>query len=107
MERIAALNESRAAEVSPRGRTRYANETELARLFGMERYYRPASAHAHGLEYPMGMADIDWLDDASNPGTEVGMASANSDHVADIAEVAVDFVEAAVAELESYAATAS
>ena len=102
-QRLTTLSAQQSADKIPRQLAKFPGETELSRRYNLERFYRLASGHAHGLEYVVGMSELEFLpEESSNPGTRNVLTRANDEHLADAAEAVVALLTEAVADLEAY-----
>lgn len=78
----------------------YADATSLARAYGLERWFRRASAAAHGKEWVLGDAQIDERGDAG-PGVRQGLVSANDRLLLQLTSITLEILGEAIADLEA------
>lgn len=81
----------------------FEDTTSLMKTYGLERWFRLASAAAHGKEWALGAAKLEPSPDAAPPpGVSHGMVSLSDDVVLALTRVTIDAVERAVVDLEAY-----
>jgi len=80
----------------------FTDTTALMKAYRLERWFRLASAAAHGKEWVLAAADNERRLDTSAPGVAHGIFSARDDVLLALTVVAVDAVERAVVDFEAY-----
>jgi hypothetical protein len=108
-ERLVELEDARKATLDPVDPTvgipivGFTDDTSLMKTYGLERWFRLASAAAHGKEWVFGAASLAPSPDASTrPGVSHGAISANDDVVLGLTSAAIAAVAQAIAALEAY-----